>query len=144
DVPDETAQTVQLRYVNPRPAEWPAADFIVGNPPFIGDKRLRLALGGGYVDALRSTIGEVPDSAEFVMYWWHHAANLVRSGSAKRFGFITTNSLRQAFNRRVIEAHLSAAKNPLTLVFAVPDHPWVDSAHGAAVRIAMSVGECAT
>ena len=140
DVPDEAAQVVQMRYLNPCPAEWPAADFIVGNPPFIGDKRLRLALGDGYVDALRSTIAEVPDSAEFVMYWWHHAASLVRAGSARRFGFITTNSLRQTFNRRVIEAHLSAPKNPLTLAFAVPDHPWVDSAQGAAVRIAMSVG----
>jgi hypothetical protein len=76
------------------------------------------------------------------MYWWHNAAAQVRAGSARRFGFITTNSLRQTFNRRVIEAHLSAPKNPLTLAFAVPDHPWVDSAQGAAVRIAMSVGEC--
>ena len=142
-MPDEAAQEVQWAYVNPRQAEWPAADFIVGNPPFIGDKRLRLALGDGYVDALRSTITEVPESAEFVMYWWHHAASTVRAGGAKRFGFITTNSLRQTFNRRVIEAHLSAAKNPLTLAFAVPDHPWVDSAHGAAVRIAMSVGTLA-
>jgi hypothetical protein len=143
DVPDEAAQVVQMRYINPRPAEWPAADFIVGNPPFIGDKRLRLALGDGYVDALRSTIAEVPDSAEFVMYWWHHAAATVRAGAARRFGFITTNSLRQTFNRRVIEAHLNAPKNPLTLAFAVPDHPWVDSAQGAAVRIAMSVGTVA-
>ncbi len=39
DVPDETAQVPQWRYVNPRKAEWPAADFIVGNPPFIGNKR---------------------------------------------------------------------------------------------------------
>ena len=143
DVPDEAAQTVQWRYLNPRPAEWPAADFIVGNPPFIGDKRLRLALGDGYVDALRSTISEVPESAEFVMYWWHHAASLVRAGAARRFGFITTNSLRQTFNRRVIEAHLGASKNPLTLAFAIPDHPWVDSAQGAAVRIAMSVATIA-
>jgi hypothetical protein len=57
-----------------------------------------------------------------------------------QFGLITTNSLRQTFNRRVIEAHLNDAKAPLHLRFAVPDHPWVDSAAGAAVRIAMSVG----
>ena len=29
---------------------------------------------------------------------------------------------------------------PLSLVFAIPDHPWVDTAEGAAVRIAMTVG----
>ncbi len=126
-----------------RRAEWPTADFIVGNPPFIGKLKLREALGDGYVEALRNSWKDVPDSADFVMYWWDHAASLVRAGAARRFGFITTNSLRQTFNRRVIESHLSASKNPLTLAFAVPDHPWVDSAQGAAVRIAMSVGTAA-
>ena len=37
-VPDETAQVPLERYINPRRAEWPAADFVVGNPPFIGAK----------------------------------------------------------------------------------------------------------
>lgn len=144
DVPDEAAQMVQWAYITPRPAEWPAADFIVGNPPFIGAGAMRAALGDGYAQTLRATWPEVPESADFVMYWWHHAAAEVRAGAARRFGFITTNSLRQTFNRRVIEAHLSAPKNALTLAFAVPDHPWVDSAQGAAVRIAMSVGTCAS
>ncbi len=139
-VPDEAAQVPQWRYVNPRAAQWPQVEFIVGNPPFIGASAMRAALGDGYTEALRKTWPEVPESADFVMYWWHHAAQTVREGAAKQFGFITTNSLRQTFNRRVLETHLAAAKNPLTLGFAVPDHPWVDSAHGAAVRIAMSVG----
>ena len=84
--------------------------------------------------------GAVPESADFVMYWWHIAAETVRHGQAERFGFITTNSLRQAFNRRVLEPHLGDAKKPLSLAFAVPDHPWVDGNDGAAVRIAMTVG----
>jgi hypothetical protein len=175
DVPDEAAQVPQWRYVNPRPAEWPAADFIVGNPPFIGAGPMRAALGDGYVQALRATWTDVPESADFVMYWWHHAAWLVRSGAARRFGFITTNSLRQTFNRRVVQAALdgvpvkagglvaagaghagglmlpnaqkSAPGTPrpglmaLSLVYAIPDHPWVDSANGAAVRIAMTVAK---
>ncbi|RPE65079.1 type II restriction/modification system DNA methylase subunit YeeA [Tibeticola sediminis] len=139
-VPDETARVPIERYVNPRPATWPEADFILGNPPFIGDKAKRRALGDGYVDALRAAWPEVPESADFVMYWWHIAALAVREGRARRFGFITTNSLRQTFNRRVVEAHLKAAPNPLRLAFAIPDHPWVDAADGAAVRIAMTVG----
>lgn len=138
-VPDETAQVVQWRYLEPRQAQWPRADFIVGNPPFIGNKRMRVALGDGYVDALRAAWPEVPESADFVMYWWHKAAETVRQGQAERFGLITTNSLTMIFNRRVIEAHQTA--NPsLSLAFAVPDHPWVDGAAGAAVRIAMTVG----
>ena len=140
-IPDETGRTTVYRYHNPRRAEWPEADYIVGNPPFIGNKRLRAALGDGYVDALREVYrGAVPESSDFVMYWWHIAAETVRSGQAQRFGFITTNSLKQTFNRRVIEPHLGDAKKPLSLAFAVPDHPWVDGNDGAAVRIAMTVG----
>ena len=136
-VPDEAAQVVQWRYLNPRQAQWPKADFIVGNPPFIGAGAMRGALGDGYVDALRGSWPKVPESADFVMYWWHHAAEQVRAGQAERFGFITTNSLRQTFNRRVVQQATDDGR--LSLVYAVPDHPWVDSANGAAVRIAMTV-----
>lgn len=140
DVPDESAQAVQYRYVNPRKASWPEAEFIVGNPPFIGAGGMRRALGGGYVDAVRKTYPEIAESTDFVMYWWHIAAEKVRSGKAQRFGFITTNSLKQTFNRRVVLQHLEA-KPPLSLAFAIPDHPWVDAADGAAVRISMTVGD---
>jgi hypothetical protein len=140
DVPDETARAPLLRYINPRKAVWPEADFIVGNPPFVGNWRMRSVLGDGYVQALRSTYGDVPESSDFVMYWWEHAAELLRDGKLQRFGFIATNSLRQTFNRKVLERHLTA-KNPLSLVFAVPDHPWVDEKDGAAVRISMTVAE---
>ncbi len=136
-VPDEAARIPLWRYPEARPAEWPAADFIVGNPPFIGAKYMRSALGDGYVDALRATWPEVPESADYVMFWWHAAARRVLAGQAERFGFITTNSLTQTFNRRVVQAALD---HGLSLAFAIPDHPWVDSADGAAVRIAMTVG----
>ena len=140
-IPDETSRTTVYRYHNPRRAEWPEADYIVGNPPFIGASTMRRSLGDGYVDAVRQVFkGVVPDSADFVMYWWHTAAEKVRHGQAQRFGFITTNSLRQTFNRRVLEPHLGDTKKPLSLAFVVPDHPWVDVNDGAAVRIAMTVG----
>ncbi len=139
DIPDEGAQIPLYRYVNPRKAEWPQADYIVGNPPFIGNKRMRAALGNGYVDSVRKSWPEVPESADFVMYWWHIAGEATRHGQAKRFGFITTNSIRQTFNRRVVQ-NLMDARPPLSLAFAIPDHPWVDAADGAAVRIAMTVG----
>lgn len=137
-VPDEGAVAPQWRYVNPRAAEWPAAHFIVGNPPFIGNKRMREALGDGYAAALRSAWPDVPESADLVMYWWAHCATTVASGGARRFGLITTNSIRQVFNRRVVEAQL--ARGNFSLVFAIADHPWVDSKDGAGVRIAMTVG----
>jgi hypothetical protein len=134
---------------------------------------MRTALGDGYAEALRGAWPDVPESADFVMFWWNHAAELVRAGALKQFGFITTNSIRQSFNRRVLERHLtgtvgcderseshrsgkarkaaSDAVRPmkpgsahptmsaLSISFAIPDHPWVDTADGAAVRIAMTV-----
>lgn len=197
-VPDEAAQVPQWRYVGARRAQWPQADFVVGNPPFIGASTMRAALGDGYVQALRGAWPEVPESADFVMYWWHHAAQQVANGQTRRMGLITTNSLRQTFNRRVVQAALDgglvgvsgggdgagaavggsvgagyagglilpkaqklatgtphpnagaaggrtkAAKTatqaqPTYLALAIPDHPWVDGANGAAVRIAMTV-----
>jgi hypothetical protein len=138
EIPDETARVPLYKYVNPRRAEWPKADFIVGNPPFIGNKRMRLALGDGYVEALRKAHDDVPETADFVMYWWNVAATLVRAGSARRFGLITTNSITQKFNRPIIEDFLGSPQG--SVAFAIPDHPWVDSADGAQVRIAMTVG----
>jgi hypothetical protein len=135
-VPDEAAQVPQWRYTGARQADWPQADFIVGNPPFIGASTMRAALGDGYVEALRQAWPQVPDSADFVMFWWARAAALVSTGQARRMGLITTNSLRQTFNRRVVQAALDRSD---ALAFAIPDHPWVDGVGGAAVRIAMTV-----
>lgn len=112
NVPDETARAPLLRYVNARKASWPEADFVVGNPPFIGNSRMRSALGDGYTETLRQVYEDIPESSDYVMYWWDRAAELVRSGAIKRFGLIATNSLRQTFNRRVLEKHLTA-KDPL-------------------------------
>src|ERR1019366_2456575 len=113
EVPDETARRPVLKYLNPQKADWPEADFIIGNPPFIGTWRMRGELGNGYVEALRTTYGNIPDSADYVMYWWERAAELARADNVRRFGFITTNSLTQVFNRRVVAQHLNASKNPL-------------------------------
>ena len=136
-VPDEAARVEVYRYVKPRVATWPKADFIVGNPPFIGNKRMRERLGGGYVDALFST-WKIPQSVDLVMYWWEIAARAVQAGEAKRFGFITTNSLTQTFNRQVVAKHLAGKQN-FSITFAISDHPWIDETGSAAVRVALSV-----
>ena len=136
-VPDEAARVEVYRYVNPRAAAWPKADFIVGNPPFIGAKYLRERLGDGYFSALVRT-AEVPESADLVMHWWNKAAFAARRQDTRRFGLVTTNSINQIFSRRVIAEHFDA-KDAISLRFAIPNHPWVDEKDGAAVRIAMTV-----
>lgn len=147
EVPDPEARIELYRYHDPRPAPWPEVEFIVGNPPFIGGKDMRAELGDGYAEACWQARPHLPGGADFVMHFWDEAAERLRRKSTKewknplrRFGFITTNSITQTFSRRVLERHLGA-KDPLSLVFAVPDHPWLKASDKAAVRIAMTVAE---
>jgi len=121
-------------FVGARRREWPAADFIVGNPPFLGNKRMNDVLGAGYVAAIKAVYPEVHGSADLVMWWWWRAAELVGRGEVRRFGLVTTNSISQAFNRKVVAGALAKIR----LVHAVADLPWCDG--GAAVRIAVTVG----
>lgn len=122
--------------------DWPEADFIIGNPPFIGGKDIRRQLGGDYAEALWKANARVPKSADFVMQWWDRAAHslIAENSPLIRFGFVTTNSITQTFSRRVIEGYLK--NGALSLILAIPDHPWTKATKdAAAVRIAMTVAE---
>jgi hypothetical protein len=141
---DADGQMVEVyAYTNPTRPAWPAADYIVGNPPFIGGKDLRARLGDEQTEALWRAYPEMNDSADFVMYWWDQAACMLTASKSilRRFGFVTTNSMTQVFQRRVTERYLTA-KSPLSLVMAIADHPWTKAtSDAAAVRIAMTVAE---
>ena len=147
EIPDPDATVDQYRYENPRRAEWPEAEFVVGNPPFIGGKDMRVELGDGYAEACWKARPRIPGGADFVMHFWDEAAaRLLRkprkgeSNPLRRFGFITTRSATQVFSRRVID-HYMKAQDTLSLVYAVPDHPCLKAPGKAAVRIAMTVAE---
>lgn len=135
-VPDPSARVEYHALDGAREAEWPDADFIVGNPPYLGTKRMLTVLGDGYVDALRGAYPDVPDAADFVMYWWHKAARAVAAGRTIRAGLITTSSIIQTQNRSVVA---NAAASGVRVLWAVPDHVWYDGADGAEVRVAMTV-----
>ena len=139
-VPDDTARVELMRPVKPVATAWPEADFIVGNPPFIGAKFIRNELGDGYAEALWRVYPHVAASADIAMHFWWKAAQLATKGAVRRFGFITSNSIRQTFCRRVV-ADALAARRSIRLVFAIPDHPWSDGKGSAAVRIAMTVAK---
>lgn len=134
-------EAVQV-FPNARRPEWPDTEFIVGNPPFIGKgKDMREALGDPYVESVWRTHPWINDSADFVMYWWDRAAEILVTKRTKlrRFGLVSTNSITQEFSSRVVRARLTG-KPPVSIVYAVPDHPWFKaSSDSAAVRIAMTV-----
>ena len=117
---------------NPREPEWPAAEFIIGNPPFLGGKLLRSQLGDGYVDALFGLYdGRVPAEADLVCYWFEKAREMLPGAHAKRVGLLATQGIRGGANRRVLQQ----IKDTGDIFLAWSDHPWV--LDGAAVHISI-------
>ncbi|MEX2546630.1 MAG: DNA methyltransferase [Chloroflexota bacterium] len=115
---------------HPKEADWPDADVIIGNPPFLGGKLMRAGLGDDYVDTLFRTFdGRVPREADFVTYWHEKARAMVAAGRAKRVGLLATQGIRGGANRRVIER----IKDTGDIFLAWSDQPWV--LNGAAVHI---------
>ncbi|MDE2773186.1 MAG: class I SAM-dependent DNA methyltransferase, partial [Gemmatimonadota bacterium] len=85
--------------------DWPEADVVIGNPPFLGGKLLITNLGEGYVSRMFATYADrVPAEADLVCYWFEKAGQQVASGKAKRAGLVATNSIRGGANRRALQA----------------------------------------
>ncbi|MDZ4720231.1 MAG: type IIL restriction-modification enzyme MmeI, partial [Roseiflexaceae bacterium] len=120
--------------LNGQPAEphWPAADVIIGNPPFLGGSKLRRELGDTYTESLWSLYtGRVPGGADLVTYWFERARDLISSGITQRAGLIATQSIRAGSSRKVLER----IKETGDIFMAWSDRPWV--LDGAAVRVSM-------
>lgn len=112
--------------------KWPRADAIVGNPPFLGGKLLRTALGDDYVERLfKAYEGRVPAEADLVTYWFEKAKKHIARGQCARAGLVATNSIRGGANRRVLDP---IAKD-MAIFSAWSDEPWVNE--GAAVRVSL-------
>jgi SAM-dependent methyltransferase len=85
-------------------AVWPKADVVVGNPPFVGDKKMRGELGDAYTEALRAAYkGRVPGGADLVCYWFEQARGQIEAGRLHRAGLVATNSIRGGANREVLD-----------------------------------------
>lgn len=115
-------------------AQWPEADAIIGNPPFLGGKLLRAGLGDAYVDRLfQAYRGLVPAEADFVVYWIAKTAKAMEVDRVRRAGLVATNSVRGGANRSVMER---IADN-IGFIAAWGDEAWM--VEGAAVRVSLVV-----
>ncbi len=112
--------------------EWPAVDFIIGNPPFLGGNRIRQELGGDYVERLFSLYaGRVPAFADLCCYWFEKARAHIADGKCKRAGLLATQGIRGGANREV----LKRIQDSGGIFWAESDRPWV--LDGANVRVSM-------
>ena len=113
-------------------AQWPAADVIVGNPPFLGGQKTLTELGRAYVSVLRKTYaGRVADGADLVCYWFEKARGAIADGQVSSAGLVATNSIRGGTNRAVLNRIIRNA----AIYDAWSDQSW--TLNGAAVRVAL-------
>lgn len=111
---------------------WPDCDAIVGNPPFLGDKKMRGELGDGYTERLRTLYeSRVRGGADLVTYWYEKARAQIEQGQCARAGLVATNSIRQKRNRPVLERILDTGD----IYHAWSDEAWINE--GAAVRVSL-------
>ena len=77
--------------------ENPGFDAIVGNPPFLGGKRISTTLGDGYRDWLGTVHRGSNSNADIVAHFFRRAFDLVRHEGT--FGLIATNTIAQGDTR---------------------------------------------
>jgi hypothetical protein len=106
----------------PREAEWPDADVVVGNPPFLGAKLLRTSLGDEYVENMFAVFGDrLPGMSDLVAYWHEKARAQIAAGKLRRSGLLATQGIRGGLGREVLER----IKRTGDIFFAYADEPWV-------------------
>lgn len=116
----------------PKEPVWPAVEFIVGNPPFLGGKFLRRELGDHYVDnVFKVWDGQVPKEADLCGYWFEKARKALIEGKADRCGLLATQGIRGGANRRLLER----IKGSGDVFWAWSDREWI--LDGAAVHVSM-------
>ena len=112
--------------------EWPVADVIVGNPPFLGDKKMRAELGSQYVNQIRTLYEErIPGQSDLVCYWFERARFQIENGKAVRVGLLATQGIRGGANRVVLESIQKTGN----IFFAYSDREWV--LDGATVHVSI-------
>lgn len=111
---------------------WPPAEIIIGNPPFLGGKRLRTELGDEYVNDLFALYeGKTPHEADLVCYWFERARMQIEDGKAKRAGLLATQAIRGGANRKVLQRIIQTGG----IFWAQSDRDWI--LDGATVHVSM-------
>lgn len=117
---------------NPKEPEWPKADSIIGNPPFLGDKMMRGGLGHEYVASLRKFYADrIPGQSDLCCYWFEKAIVAIENGSASRVGLLATQGIRGGANRTVLDR----IKSKGDIFWAISDREWI--LDGAMVHVSM-------
>lgn len=111
---------------------WPDADVIVGNPPFLGSRKLQPELGSEYAAKIRRLYRDrVHEGSDLVCFWFAKAWQAVEAGGADYVGLVSTNSITGGASREVLEPIAREGR----IFEAWRDEPW--TVDGAAVRVSL-------
>ena len=117
---------------HPAEPQWPVAEFIVGNPPFLGSQLIRGNLPESHTIALFNLYGDrIPNYSDYCCYWFEKARQMIEDDSTERAGLLATQGIRGGANRRVLER----IKSTGDIFVAHSDRPWM--LDGAAVRVSI-------
>lgn len=117
---------------SPSEPEWPVANYIIGNPPFLGGGFLRGKLGNAYVDSLyRIYEGRIAPQSDLVTYWFEKARASIEINPQLRVGLLATQGIRGGVNRQVLER----IKGSGDIFMAWSDRDWM--LDGAMLHISM-------
>jgi hypothetical protein len=111
--------------------DWPKADVIIGNPPFLGAKRLKPEHGPDYVNKVRAAYPDVPGMADYCVYWLRKAHDhlprcTAADSVAGRAGLVGTQNIR---NNQSRVGGLDHIVQTGTIVEAVDNQPWSGEAN---------------
>jgi SAM-dependent methyltransferase len=114
------------------PTAWPEADVIIGNPPFLGAKRMKPELGTDYVDTVRRLYPDVPGMADFCVYWFRRAHDHLPACTPDdpvrgRAGLVGTQNIRNNKSREGGLDHIVASGG--VVIDAVDNQPWSGEAN---------------
>lgn len=100
--------------------EWTKADAIIGNPPFLGGKKLRKELGDEYTKKLYTQFPEVKGQPDLCVFWFRKAAdNLGENGRA---GLVGTNSISQVSGKKASLDYVASSGG--IIHYAVSTQKW--------------------
>ena len=130
--PEKVTVTSEVTVTSPREPEWPPVDVIIGNPPFLGDRKMRRELSDKYVDEIRKLYGDrLPGGSDLVCYWFEKARAMIEQKKCKRAGLLATQGIRGGLNRAVLD-RIKASGN---IFWAESDRAWI--LDGAVVHVSM-------
>jgi hypothetical protein len=104
--------------------KWPEVDCIVGNPPFIGDRKIRSELGVRYLEQLKKAFPSV-GVVDFSAYWFRRAHDHLKDG--QRAGLVSTNTLRE--NKHRLASLRYIVDHGGIITDAVSSQKWPGEAH---------------